>query len=147
LHDIDSLSQQLEQSLAERRRAVPLAEAIVAGEVARFLDFLKALEVLPVIADLHRQAEAIRQNELEKSLRRLPDLSERERAGIEAMTRAIVKRMLDAPITRLRTEAQHPNAAEYTSVARTLFGLSDQGCGGDLPGGTRPQATQGTAER
>lgn len=147
LRDIDGLNQQMEQSLAERRRAVPMAEAIVAEEVARFLDFLRTLEVLPLIADLHQQAEAIRQHELEKSLRRLPDLSERERAGIEAMTRAIVKRMLDAPITRLRAEAQHPNAVEYTSVARMLFGLSDQGGGCDLPGGTCPQATQGGHER
>jgi glutamyl-tRNA reductase len=146
LIDLDSLNQGLEQSLAERRRAVPLVESILAEEVAHFLNFLKTLDVLPVIADLHQKAEAIRQNELEKSLRRLPDLSEGERASIEAMTRAIVNRLLDAPITRLRAEAHCAFAAEYTSVARTLFGLPVQGNGCELSGGPCPMATQGASE-
>jgi glutamyl-tRNA reductase len=103
--------------------------------------------VLPVIADLHQKAEAIRQNELEKSLRRLPDLSERERASIEAMTRAIVNRLLDAPIMRLRTEAHYASAAEYTSVARTLFGLPAQAYGSDLTDKPRPKASDGVSER
>ncbi len=86
---------------------------------------------LPLIADMRQQAEQIRQAELEKTLRRLPDLTDAERARIEALTMALVKKLLDSPTNRLRAEATCPHAPEYATVARTLFGLkSDSGlCG------------------
>jgi glutamyl-tRNA reductase len=54
------------------------------------------------------------------------------------MTRAIVNRLLDAPIMRLRAEAHCTSADEYTSVARTLFGLPAQGNGCGAFGGPSP---------
>jgi glutamyl-tRNA reductase len=86
---------------------------------------LKSLEMLPLIADMRQGAEAIRQTELEKTLRRLPDLTEAERDHIEAMTQALVKKIMHAPTTRLRVEATSPRASEYAAVARALFNLSD----------------------
>ena len=79
--------------------------------------------MLPIIADMHQQAETIRQMELDKTFRRLPDLTEAERNRIEAMSQALVKKLLQAPTHRLRAEAACPHAPEYAAVARTLFGL------------------------
>jgi glutamyl-tRNA reductase len=124
LHDIDNLSAHLEQSLAERASEVPRVEAILDEEESRFMDFLASLDVLPLIVDMRQQAESIRQAELNKTLRRLPDLNEAERSRIEALTQALVKKLLDAPTNRLRAQANTPNAPEYADVARTLFGLS-----------------------
>ena len=124
LHDIDNLNAHLEQSLAERASEVPHVKAILDEEESKFLDFLTSLDMLPLITDLRQQAEAIRQAELNKTLRRLPGLSEAERARIEALTLALVKKLLDAPTNRLRAQANTPAGPEYASVARTLFGLS-----------------------
>ena len=88
------------------------------------MEFLSSLDMLPLIAGLRQQAEAIRQAELNKTLRRLPDLNEAERARIEALTQALVKKLLDTPTNRLRAQANTPSAPEYANVARTLFGLS-----------------------
>jgi glutamyl-tRNA reductase len=123
LYDIDSLHQQLEQSLAERLGEVPQVEAILAQEEARFNEYFKTLDILPLISHLRNQAEAIRQRELEKTLRRLPDLTEAEIGRIEALTEALVKKLIDAPITRLRAEAQGPYAPRYAMVVRTLYGF------------------------
>jgi glutamyl-tRNA reductase len=123
LHDIDNLNAHLEQSLAERAAQVPHVESILAEEKIKILDFLHSLDVLPVIADMRRQAETIRLAELEKTLRRLPDLTEAERARIEAMTQALVKKLLESPTNRLRAEAASPRASEFATVARTLFDL------------------------
>jgi len=130
LYDMDSLNQQLEQSIAVRLQEVPLAEGIIAEEESRFMAYLQTIDILPLIADLHQQAELIRTSLLEKTLRRLPDLNELEIERIDAMTQALVKRLLDAPIMRLRAEALCPYGTEYASVARTLFGLptQDQTC-------------------
>jgi glutamyl-tRNA reductase len=123
VHDMDSLHARLEHSLAEREAEVPQVEAILDEEAVKFLEFFKSLDMLPLIADLRQQAEAIRQTELDKTLRRLPDLNEAERARIEALTQALVKKLLDAPTNRLRAQANTPSAPEYAQVARTLFGI------------------------
>jgi len=124
VHDMDSLHIKLEHSLAEREAEVPCVESILNEEANKFLEFFKSLDMLPLIADLRQQAETIRQAELNKTLRRLPDLSDAERVRIEALTQALVKKLLDAPTNRLRAQANKPTAPEYADVARTLFGLS-----------------------
>jgi len=124
VYDMDSLHAQLEHSLAEREAEVPMVESILDEEAGKFIEFFKSLDMLPLIADLRQQAESIRQAELNKTLRRLPDLNEAERARIEALTQALVKKLLDTPTNRLRAQANTPTAPEYASVARTLFGLS-----------------------
>lgn len=130
LYDIDHLNEQLEGGLAERMAEAPKVRAILDEEVAEFGEYMKSLEMIPLIADIRQQAESIRQDMLEKTLRRLPDLTDAERARIEAMTQALVKQILHAPTNRLRAEASCPHAPEYATVARTLFGLRDEGlCG------------------
>ncbi len=125
LFDMDNLNAQLEHSLAEREAQVPQVRAILAEELDEFGAYLQSLEMLPLIAGLRQQAESIRQAELEKTLRRLPDLTEAERARIDALTQALVKKLLEKPTRRLHAEAAHPHAPEYAAVARTLFGLED----------------------
>jgi glutamyl-tRNA reductase len=123
LFDMDSLNAHLEESMAERAAEVPQARRILAKEEARFGEFLHSLEMLPLITTMRQQAEEIRQTELEKTLRRMPHLSAEERERIEAMTQALVKKLLESPTRRLRAEAACPYAPEYATVARTLFGL------------------------
>jgi glutamyl-tRNA reductase len=126
LYDIDNLNAQLEHSLAERMAEVPQVKNILDEELELFEDYLKSLDMLPLIAGLRQSAETIRQAELEKTLRRLPDLTEVERSHIEAMTQALVKKLLHAPTHRLHAEAASPRASEYAAVARTLFNLPNE---------------------
>jgi glutamyl-tRNA reductase len=125
LYDLDRLQAFLDQSLAARAGQVPGAQAILAEEKAVFLEYWNSLDLLPLIAALGRQAEAIRQAELQKTLRRLPDLSPAEQARLEALSRALVKQLLHAPIRRLRSEAGGSGQAEFTAVARALFNLDE----------------------
>ncbi len=124
LYDMDDLNEHLEQSLLDRAVEVPGVESILAEEQEKFMDTFNSLNVLPLISDLHQQAEAIRQKELDKTLRRLPGLTEAERARVDVLTRTLVKKILDAPTQRLRAEAGSPCAPEYAEVARTLFNLN-----------------------
>jgi glutamyl-tRNA reductase len=123
LYDLDGLQQRLELSLTQRAHEIPHVEAILAVEQDAFMDYLASLDVLPLIAAMRLQAEAIRQAELEKTLRRLPDLDATERQRLEALTQALVKKLLHAPITRLRAGAGSPDSAEIAAAARTLFNL------------------------
>lgn len=124
VYDMDSLHACLEHSLAEREAEVPRVEAILNEEQDDFMAYFNSLDMLPLIAEVRQQAEAIRQAELNKTLRRLPDLTEAERARIDALTQALVKKLLEAPTAHLRAQANMPTAPDYAHVARTLFGLS-----------------------
>ncbi|HEY3313150.1 MAG TPA: glutamyl-tRNA reductase [Anaerolineales bacterium] len=141
LHDIDNLNAHLEKSLAERAAQVPEVEAILAEETEKFLEFLGSLEMLPLISDMRQQAESIRSDVLQKTLRRLPDLTETERAHIEAMTQALVKKLLAHPTDHLRAEATSPRAPEIASITRTLFNLKSNTPVASHAGEARPGST------
>jgi len=123
---MDNLNDQLENSLAERLAEVPQVKAIVEQEVLAFEEYMQSLKMIPIIADMRQQAEAIRQSVLKKNLSKLPDLTEAERERVDAMTQALVKKILDAPTNCLRAEAASPRASEYATLARSLFNLSDE---------------------
>jgi len=126
LYDMDNLNDHLESSLAERMAEVPQVQSIVGEEVLIFEEYMRSLEMLPIIADMRQQAEAIRQSVLKKNMNKMPDLTDAERERIEAMTQALVKKILDAPTNRLRVEALSPRASEYAQITRALFNLSDE---------------------
>jgi glutamyl-tRNA reductase len=126
LFDIDGLNAQLEDSLTRRMDEVPQVRRILAEELSEFEGYLKSLEMLPIIADIHQQAEAIRAAELEKTLRRMPDLTDGERERIEALTQALVQKLLHHPTRHLRAEAGSHRAPEYAALVRKLFNLSDE---------------------
>ena len=128
LFDIDTLNTRLEDSLTRRMDEVPRVRQILAEELRDFESYLKSLEMLPLIADIHQQAEAIRTAELEKTLRRMPHLTDAERERIEALTQSLVRKLLDQPTRRLRVEATSHRAPEFAALARILFNLSGEQC-------------------
>ncbi len=134
LYDLDTLQERLKDSLARRAREIPQVEAILEQELVAFQEYLHSLQVTPVIAAMYRQAEAIRRAELQKTLRRMPGLSPEEQRRLEALTETLVKKLLNAPVTRLRTEAGSRQAAHFAAAARDLFGL-EHGAPGGSPGG------------
>lgn len=125
LYDLDGLSHQLGDSLERRSREVPLVEEILKEERAAFMHFLTELEILPLIAMLRQRADSIAAREVEKTLRRMPHLTREDQEQIEAMTRSIVKKILHQPTITLRDRAGMPEAAEFASVTRNLFGLEN----------------------
>lgn len=123
-YDIDDLETRLTGSLAERQQEVPQVEAIIASEAEAFMAWLKSLEIMPVISDLRAKADGIRRAEVDKTLRQLKDLSEADRQRIEAMSEALVNKLLHDATLRLKAEAGNGHAAEYAAAIRHLFALS-----------------------
>jgi glutamyl-tRNA reductase len=123
LYDIDMLSDHLEINLASRKAEVPKVEVILEQESCAFEDYLATLDVVPLIVDMRKQAELIRQDEVRKAVRRMPELTTDMEEQIDALTKSIVNKILHSPTIRLRQEACGLNAADYASIARALFGL------------------------
>lgn len=123
LYDIDSLNGVVESNLEERMREAERAEHIIAEEIGEFERWLESMEVVPTVAAIRAQAEAIRQAELEKALKRLGGLSEKELATVDALTSAIVNKMLHGPTSRLKEVAGERYGVAYVEAARYLYGL------------------------
>jgi glutamyl-tRNA reductase len=123
LYDMDTLADNLEYSIARREAEIPQVKEILAQELASFMEYVTTLNVVPIIVEMRRQADAIRQAELEKTIRRIPDLPEDTQERIDALTKSIVNKILHSPTARLREEANGPNAVDYADIARGLFGL------------------------
>ena len=120
LFDIDDIEAVSRASLRGRRREVLRVEAHVEDEVEDFLTWWRSLDIVPVVSALRERAEEIRRRELERALRRLPGLDGEERERLDAMTRAIVKKMLDRPIARLK---DGHDTGLYLEALQDLFGV------------------------
>ncbi len=123
LFDIDDLQAQAQANRQARLAEVDAVEAIVEQEVARFADWLRQNSATPTIAQLRKRAERAREQELERTLARLPDVSEATRKRVEAMSKAIVKRILHEPVTKLKASG----GQRHIEAARELFGLDAEG--------------------
>ena len=127
LHDMDDLQRGVEVLQSARSKELPRARQIVDEEVRDFIAYSIDLDVMvPVIRGLRQQAESIRDEELQKTLRRLPNLTAEQQEQIGALTRSIVRKLLHNPTARLRQRTTHENSAHYAAVARQLFGLDQE---------------------
>jgi glutamyl-tRNA reductase len=127
LYDIDDLEGVIEVNLEERGREAEKAERLIEEEVEGFCRWLSSLNAVPTIVALRRRAEAIRRTELERTLASLRDLGERERDALEAMTSAIVNKIVHAPIDKLKHANDGDDEAFFIDAVLRLFDLGDEG--------------------
>jgi glutamyl-tRNA reductase len=122
-YDIDDLKQVVDANIRERGREAHRAEALVEREVAKFVARLGDVEVIPTIVSLRERLEAIRAGEVKRTLSRLPGATLETREALEAMSTAIVNKILHAPITKLRESSREGSPRSWLDLVHELFGL------------------------
>ncbi|HXE57522.1 MAG TPA: glutamyl-tRNA reductase [Gemmatimonadales bacterium] len=140
LLDIDRLDRIAGTNRLRREAEVPSARAIVDAGVAEFMQWWASRRVTPTIGRLVAYAEAIRDAEVTRTLRRLPDLSPREAALVRGLASRIVAKLLHQPITALK---QDPEGATLALALDRLFALAarDEGRREPHPHEERTQLT------
>ncbi|MGD2164504.1 MAG: glutamyl-tRNA reductase [Anaerolineae bacterium] len=127
LYDIDDLEAVVEHSLEERRQEVPKVERIVAEVEQDFMVWYRSLDMVPTIVALRKQAHTMREAEVERALRRLPELTESDEQIVQAMAKRIVNKLLHHPTICLKAHAGCSDGYHYAKVARDLFGVDGKG--------------------
>jgi glutamyl-tRNA reductase len=122
-YDVDDLKQVVDANLRERAREAQRAETLVEREVGKFLARQGDAEVIPTIVSLRARLEEIRLGEMKKTLARLPDASPETRAAIEALSSAMVNKILHAPIAKLRESSRAGASRTWQELVHELFGL------------------------
>ncbi len=127
LYDIDDLQSKVDVNTEGRAREAQKAEEIVSLEVETYLQWERALDAVPTIVDLREKIEDIRKRELEKTLGGLNGINEDQRRAVEAMSQAIVNKLLHAPLVVLKQAASTPGEGDSTiAIARRLFNLDKE---------------------
>lgn len=121
--DLDDLRDWADRGLALRAAEVERVRTIVDEELEQFGLEATSRQAAPLVAQLHERAEAIRAQEIDRYARRFSDLGDDDRATVEALTRAIVAKLLHEPSTRLRHGAGTPQGERNAAAVVDLFDL------------------------
>ncbi len=125
VYDMDDLQATVARNLEVRSGEAQRAEQVVEDEIQRFAKWLGQLDVVPTIAALRAGGDNIVETLLAETAGRFEALSERDRARVEALARAVAQRLLHEPTLRLKASGGHGRLR----LARELFGLDDAGNG------------------
>ncbi len=112
------------ENIKDREKEAVKAEAIVEDEVVQFVTWYRSLDITPTIVSLRKKFEEIRKKELEKTLSLHPDLSDKEKKSLEALTSAIINKILHDPVTLLKKANEEATADLYLDAVQNLFQLS-----------------------
>ena len=122
LYDMDDLQALVEKGRNARQQEVANVERIVDEGIDRFRTWVRDRGVVPTVAALREGADSVRRAELEKTFQRHGDLTEKQRRSIEAMSSALVKKLLHEPIVRLKSD----DGERYVVPVRELFNLDEE---------------------
>ena len=116
VYDIDDLQQVASAHMEERSREAMDAETLIAGEVERFQQRQRTVNLAPAIVALQRKAEEIRQSELHRIQARLGSLTAEQVAAVEALTRGLVNKFLHPPMQAIKQAAREGDSARLDAL-------------------------------
>jgi len=146
LYDIDDLQAAVASNMKDREQEAVKAKLIISQEITEFQMWFKTQEVVPLITALRRKAESIRTTELEQSLKRLGNLSDKEKKHVDNLTRAIVNRILREPVLRIKEFALEDKSDIYVASLCQLFDLDEGLNGNGQPNWQEEEKTEANVE-
>jgi glutamyl-tRNA reductase len=124
LLDLDDLRDWARRGTVARLGEVESVRRIVAEELDRYTAAVSARQAAPLVSELRRRAEDVRQAELRRFAAKLAALDDDQRAAVEALTQGIVAKLLHGPSVTLKDQAGTPAGERLSSAVRDLFDLS-----------------------
>lgn len=121
LIDIDGIGSLIGPTMDPCNPAIRSVEAIVDTRARDFDAWMRYRSALPLISALSKKSESIRANELLRLFSRCPELSERERSLVTAMSLRVVSRLMHPAFSNLRQVVDSDQLS--WAAADTLFGL------------------------
>jgi glutamyl-tRNA reductase len=125
VYDIDDLGRVVQNNRKQRNREAAWAEEIVQQETDRMMRRLESIELAPTIVALDERLQSIREAELERFNGRLAGLTPDQRETVNALTQAILNKILHGPVSELKDAAGRPDHGTLVQLVRRLFGVPD----------------------
>jgi glutamyl-tRNA reductase len=132
LYDVDDLQGIVKANMNERQKEALAAEEIIDQELLQFKGWMGSLEVVPTIVALRQKMERLRQREVEKTLSQIKNLDDQGRRAVEAMSQALINKILHQPTAGLKRVQKGSEAQPYVDALQELFELEIEAPQGEM---------------
>ena len=123
LYNIDDLYSINKKNRRQRESEIKKTESIIAVEMPKFAVWWRNHKISPLVRAMMSKAERIRYSQMERTMKKMPSLSDEDRYRLEKMTRAIITRILKDPINIIKTNGLTDD--NFTETLKELFQLSE----------------------
>ncbi len=125
LFDIDDLQKVIEVNREKRKKEAEKAAVLISKRVREYEKWRRMQDVNPMIVELRRSVEAMRKEEMEKSLKHLHGCSDEVKKELDRLSYSIMNKMLHQPITELKRAAREENLESgLVSFFKSIFKLN-----------------------
>jgi glutamyl-tRNA reductase len=126
LYNLDDLQKVVSETHADRQATIDSAKKIVDASVEQYLKAHRIRALGPVIDQLYKRYHQVAQDELSRTLHKLPDITETEKSHLEDLARRIVNKLLHDPVQALRlADDSHQPTTHYVHAMERLFKLNE----------------------
>ncbi|MFQ5476669.1 MAG: glutamyl-tRNA reductase [Nitrosopumilus sp.] len=125
LMNLDQIAEMVEKNMNARLNKVKTIENIINEEVSVLEASMKRLEAEPLVKDVFKNIENLREKELQKALQMLGEQDEEKIKIIDELTKAVVESIVSTPMNNIR-KASEQGKPDVVELASKLFDYKKQ---------------------
>ena len=120
LMNLDQIAEMVEKNMNARLNKVKTVENIIREEISVLEASMKRLDAEPLVTDVFKNIENLREKELQKALQMLDEKDEKKVKIIEELTKAVVESIVSTPMNNIR-KASEQGQPDVLELASRLF--------------------------
>lgn len=125
LMNLDQIAEMVEKNMNARLNKVKTVENIISEEVSVLEASMKRLDAEPLVKDVFKNIDSLRDKELKKALQMLDEKDEKKIKIIEELTKAVVEGIVSTPMNNIRKASEQGNP-DVVELATKLFDYKKQ---------------------
>ncbi|MCV0367191.1 MAG: glutamyl-tRNA reductase [Nitrosopumilus sp.] len=125
LMNLDQIAEMVEKNMNARLNKVKTVENIINEEVSVLEASMKRLDAEPLVKDVFKNIEDLREKEFQKALQMLDEKDEKKIKIIEELTKAVVESIVAIPMNNIR-KASEQGKPDVLELASKLFDYKKQ---------------------
>ena len=125
LMNLDQIAEMVEKNMNARLNKVKTVENIISEEVSVLEASMKRLDAEPLVKDVFKNIDNLRDKELQKALQMLGEKDEKKIKIIEELTKAVVEGIVSTPMNNIRKASEQGNP-DIVELATKLFDYKKQ---------------------
>ncbi len=125
LMNLDQIAEMVEKNMNARLNKVKSIENIINEEVSVLEASMKRLDAEPLVKDVFKSIEYLREKEFRKALQMLDEKDEKKIKIIDELTKAVVESIVSTPMNNIR-KASEQGKPDVVELASKLFDYKKQ---------------------
>jgi len=125
LMNLDQIAEMVEKNMKSRLNKVKSVENIISEELSVLEASMKRLDAEPLVKDVFKSIDSLREKELQKALQMLNEKDEKKIKIIEELTKALVESIVSTPMNNIR-KASEQGKPDIIEIASKLFDYKKQ---------------------